>query len=125
MATTLRTTKRITDMKTLVLSGDDCATYMLVDLAIKMGMDAAKIMRETNLVSENEAEYEEEIDPDANEVGWHEEAINYFSENLGIKVIEQITPNDLGIYAVDSITDRVDNAVNKLKEARKLLTEAL
>ena len=112
-------------MKTLVLSGDDCATYMLVDLAIKLGMDAAKIMRETNLVSENEAEYEEEIDPDANEAGWHEEAINYFSKNLGIEVIEAITPNDLGIYAVDSIAARVDNAVNKLKEARKLLTEAL
>ena len=112
-------------MKKLILSGDDCATYMLVDLAIKLGMDAAKIMRETNLVSENEAEYEEEIDPDANEAGWHEEAINYFSKNLGIEVIEQINPNDLGIYAVDSITARVDNAVNKLKEARKLLTEAL
>ena len=29
-------------MKTLVLSGDDYATYQLVDLAIKMGMDAEK-----------------------------------------------------------------------------------
>ena len=54
-------------MKKLVLSGDDCATYMLVDLAIKLGMDAAKIMRETNLVSEDEAEYEEEVYPQADQ----------------------------------------------------------
>ena len=125
MATTLRTTKRITDMKTLVLSGDDCATYQLVDLAIKMGMDAAKIIRETNLVSEATAEYEEEIDPDANEAGWHEEAINYFSETLGIEVINLEECTIWHNNQTDNLVIRVDAAVAKLKEAKKLLGEAL
>ena len=125
MATTLQTTKRITDMKTLVLTGDDLHTDKMVELAIKMGMDAERVASEKDLVSEAIAEYDEEIDPHANEEGWRDAVLDYIQYDLGIYVIEQITPNDLGIYAVDSITDRVDNAVNKLKEARKLLTEAL
>lgn len=112
-------------MKTLVLTGDDLHTNKMVELAIKMGMDAERVASEKDLVSEAIAEYEEEIDPHANEEGWRDAVLDYIQYDLGIYVIEQITPNDLGIYAVDSITDRVDNAVNKLKEARKLLTEAL
>lgn len=109
-------------MKTLVLSGDDCATYQLVDLAIKMGMDAAKIMRETDLVSEATADYLEEIDPDANEEGWHEEAINYFSETLGIEVISlEEWHND----QTDGLVTRINAALVRLKEARNLLGEAL
>tara|TARA_Y100000814_G_scaffold267423_1_gene221833 strand:- start:105 stop:434 length:330 start_codon:yes stop_codon:yes gene_type:complete len=109
-------------MKTLVLTGDDCATYMLVELAIKMGMDAERVASENDLVSEAIAEYDEEIDPDANEEGWRDAAINYIQYDLGIYVIEQIIPSDI---SADVIRDHVDNAVNKLKEAKKLLTEAL
>ena len=109
-------------MKTLVLTGDDCATYQLVDLAIKMGMDAKKVASEKDLVSEAIAEYEEGIDPEVNEEGWRDAVINYIQYELGIYVIEEITPIQT---SVNSITDYVDNAVNKLKEAKKLLTEAL
>ncbi len=122
MATTLRTTKRITDMKLLVLSGDDLHTDKMVELAIKMGMDAEKVASEKDLVSEAIAEYEEEIDPEVNEEGWRDAVINYIQYELGIYVIEEITPIQT---SVNSITDYVDNAVNKLKEAKKLLTEAL
>ena len=109
-------------MKRLILSGDDCATYKLVDLAIKMGMDAAKIMRENNLVSEAIAEYEEEIDPVDNEAGWHEEAVNYFSETLGIEVINlEEWHND----QTDGLVTRINAALVRLKEAKKLLGEAL
>ena len=109
-------------MKTLVLTGDDCATYQLVDLAIKMGMDAKKVASEKDLVSEAIAEYEEGIDPEVNEEGWRDAAIDYIQYDLGIYVIEQIIPSDI---SADVIKDHVDNAVNKLKEAKKLLTEAL
>ena len=122
MATTLRTTKRITDMKLLVLSGDDLHTDKMVELAIKMGMDAEKVASEKDLVSEAIAEYEEGIDPEVNEEGWRDAAIDYIQYDLGIYVIEQIIPSDI---SADVIKDHVDNAVNKLKEAKKLLTEAL
>lgn len=109
-------------MKTLVLTGDDLHTDKMVELAIKMGMDAKKVASEKNLVSEAIAEYEEEIDPHANEEGWRDAVLDYIQYDLGIYVIEQIIPSDI---SVDSIRDHVDNAVNKLKEAKKLLTEAL
>ena len=108
-------------MKTLVLTGDDLDTDKMVELAIKMGMDAEKVASEKDLVPQIEAV----IDPELNEEGWRDAVLDYIQYDLGIYVIEQITPNDLGIYAVDSITSGIDSAVNKLKEARKLLTEAL
>lgn len=109
-------------MKLLVLSGDDLHTDKMIELAIKMGMDAEKVASEKDLVSEAIAEYEEEIDPEVNEEGWRDAVIDYIQYELGIYVIEEITPIQT---SVNSITDYVDNAVNKLKEAKKLLTEAV
>ena len=109
-------------MKLLVLSGDDLHTDKMVELAIKMGMDAEKVASEKDLVSEAIAEYEEEIDPEVNEEGWRDAVIDYIQYELGIYVIEQIIPSDI---SADVIKDHVDNAVNKLKEAKKLLEEAV
>lgn len=109
-------------MKLLVLSGDDLHTHNMVELAIKLGMNAEKVASENDLVSEAIAEYEEEIDPHANEEGWRDAVLDYIQYELGIYVIEEITPIQT---SVNNITDYVDNAVNKLKEAKKLLTEAL
>ena len=94
----------------------------MVELAIKLGMNAEKVASENDLVSEAIAEYEEEIDPHANEEGWRDAVLDYIQYELGIYVIEEITPIQT---SVNNITDYVDNAVNKLKEAKKLLTEAL
>lgn len=105
-------------MKTLVLTGDDLDTDKMVELAIKMGMDAEKVASEKDLVPQIEAV----IDPELNEEGWRDAVLDYIQYDLGIYVIEQIIPNDI---SADVIRDHVDNAVNKLKEAKKLLTEAL
>ena len=105
-------------MKTLVLSGDDLHTDKMVELAIKLGMDAEKVASEKDLVPQIEAV----IDPELNEEGWRDAVLDYIQYDLGIYVIEQITPIQA---SVNSITDHVDNAVNKLKEAKKLLGEAL
>ena len=109
-------------MKTLVLSGNDCDTYMLVALAIKLGMNTAKVMRENNLVSEAEAEYQEEIDRDTNEEMWRLVAINYFNENLGIEVV------DLQEWNGDETNDlvpRINAALMRLNEAKQLLGKPL
>ena len=109
-------------MKTLVLSGDDCATYQLVELAIKMGMDAEKVASEKDLVSEAIAEYEEEIDPEVNEEGWRDAAIDYIQYDLGIYVIDsEEWHND----QTDGLVTRINAALVRLKEAKKLLGEAL
>ncbi len=105
-------------MKTLVLTGDDLHTDKMVELAIKMGMDAEKVASEKDLVPQIEAV----IDPELNEEGWRDAVLDYIQYDLGIYVIEQIIPSDI---SADVIRDHVDNAVNKLKEAKKLLTEAL
>ena len=105
-------------MKTLVLTGDDLHTDKMVELAIKMGMDAEKEASEKDLVPQIEAV----IDPELNEEGWRDAVLDYIQYDLGIYVIEQIIPSDI---SADVIRDHVDNAVNKLKEAKKLLTEAL
>lgn len=105
-------------MKTLVLTGDDLDTDKMVELAIKMGMDAEKVASEKDLVPQIEAV----IDPELNEEGWRDAVLDYIQYDLGIYVIEQIIPSDI---SADVIRDHVDNAVNKLKEAKKLLTEAL
>ena len=109
-------------MKTLVLSGDDCATYQLVDLAIKMGMDAEKVASEKDLVSEAIAEYEEEIDPEVNEEGWRDAAIDYIQYDLGIYVIDlEEWHND----QTDGLVTRINAALVRLKEAKNLLGEAV
>lgn len=115
-------------MKTLVLSGNDCDTYMLVALAIKLGMNTAKVMRENNLVSEAEAEYQEEeeiidqIDRETNEETWRLVAINYFNEDLKIEVV------DLQEWNGDETNDlvpRINAALMRLNEAKQLLGKPL
>jgi hypothetical protein len=117
-------------MKTLVLSGEDCDTDNLVDFALKMGMDGAKVMRENNLVSADEAECEEEIDQDANEMCWRDAAIDYLQDDLGVAIVdlkkwhgEQF--GEVQVIQTQSLITHVNSALVKLNEAKKLLGEAL